>query len=203
MWNSVSRIQGQADPPLSKRGELQTGSLGDRLTNAPLTRLYASDLERARRTAEAVAAGHPGLEVTLHPGLREVALGRWEGATTKTLSRDWPELFAQWVEAPSWDLVPEGEGAQPFADRVAATMTEILAASGDDDTVAVVTHIGVIRQLLSMVTGAPITEMRWRWAIDNTSITRLDSRPDFDAWTAGDVDIVAINDNAHVKALPG
>jgi broad specificity phosphatase PhoE len=202
VWNSASRIQGQADPPLSERGEQQCAALADRLQAIPLARVYTSDLERARRTADAVAAAHEEVEVVPHPGLREVALGRWEGATAETLSTEWPDIFARWVESPSWDLVPGGEGEKPFADRVAATMTEILEASGDGDTVAVVTHIGVIRQLLSVVTGAPVADMRWRWAIDNTSLTRLDSRPDFEAWAGGDVELLAVNDNAHVRTMP-
>ena len=44
--------------------------------------------------------------------------------------------------------------------------------------------------------------MRWRWAIHNTSITRIDGAPDFARWRSGDVDVVAINDNQHLLAIP-
>lgn len=200
MWNASSRIQGQADPALSEEGWVQCQLLGERMRDASLSRIYTSDLERARRTAEAVAGGRPA--PILDARLREVDLGEWEGATNARLEQDYPELFKAWLESPSWDLVPGGEGEDAFETRVVAVMTDILAAAAEDDTVAVVTHIGVIRLLLTAIAGTQRNNMRWRWAIHNTSLCSIDSRPDFSAWRAGDVEVVAINDNAHIKMVP-
>jgi broad specificity phosphatase PhoE len=199
VWNASSRIQGQADPALSDAGREQCDRLRQRMSDAVLTRIYTSDLERARLTAEAAAAGIPGLQPILDSGLREVSLGEWEGATTESLSTGWPEAYKAWLEGPSWDLVPGGEGERAFQGRVMSTMTGILGAADNGDTIAVVTHIGVIRLLLALVTDTPPADMRWRWAIHNTSITSVESRPDFQAWRDGDVDLVAINDNQHLK----
>lgn len=202
VWNAASRIQGQADPALSDRGRQQCERLRGRMARAVLTRIYTSDLERARLTAEAAAAGRSGLAPILDEGLREVSLGSWEGASAESLSSEWPEQYRAWLERPSWDLVPGGEGAEPFAARVARTMTAIVDGAADAEVIAVVTHIGVIRLLLSKLTGAPTDDMRWRWAIDNASITAIGSRPDFATWLAGDAEILAINDNIHLRGLP-
>ncbi len=202
VWNASSRIQGQADPALSEEGRKQVDCLGERMRAYPLTRIHSSDLERARQTAEAIAFGRPGLAPALDPRLREVSLGEWEGATSASLEADYPDLYRDWLANPSWDIVPGGEGEAAFEARVISAMEEILGSAGDSDAVAVVTHIGLIRLLLAAVAGTQRNNMRWRWAIHNTSITRIDSPPDFVSWRSGEVEMVAINDNAHLKAAP-
>lgn len=202
IWNASSRIQGQADPPLSDEGRDQCARLRERVKDAPIQRLYTSDLDRARRTAEAVAGDRERLEPILDPRLREVDLGEWEGATSASLETGWPDRYKAGLENPSWDLVPGGEGEAAFQAGVVSAMGEVLGGAGDSETIAVVTHIGVIRLLLATITGTQRNHMRWCWAIHNTSITGIDSTPDFARWRSGDIDMVAINDNEHLKAIP-
>jgi 2,3-bisphosphoglycerate-dependent phosphoglycerate mutase len=67
------------DAPLSARGERQAERLAARLAALPLSAGVSSHLQRARRTAEAVAA-RAGLAVEVEEGLEEVRLGeaaRW------------------------------------------------------------------------------------------------------------------------------
>jgi probable phosphoglycerate mutase len=67
------------DPPLSERGERQAERLAERLAALPLTAVVSSHLQRARRTAEAVAA-RAGLAAEVEEGLEEIRLGeqaRW------------------------------------------------------------------------------------------------------------------------------
>src|SRR5215467_961883 len=79
-WNAARRIQGQLDPPLSDRGMMQAREVGERLAGRRLVGFYCSDLVRARQTAE-VIAGAVGVEPQPETGLREIALGAWEGKT--------------------------------------------------------------------------------------------------------------------------
>ena len=200
IWNATGRIQGQADPELSDLGRDQCQLVAQRLASVDLGALYTSDLARARETAEAVARLHPGLSVEVDSGLREVDLGEWEGADRDTLQRGWPELFQKWLTSPSWDLVPGGEGSAAFEDRVVGCLGRIAAAAGDDATVAVVTHIGVVRSLLSMIVGIPAGNLRFPWAIDNTSITVLRGPSARARWLTPEMEIVAINDNLHLRS---
>ena len=160
--------------------------------------LWSSDLSRARGTALAVAERHPGLDVRLDPDLREIDLGRWEGVHPDVLRRDWPDLYSAWRHQPSWDLVPGGEGSQAFKLRVLNSFERIAAATDDDQTVAVVTHIGVIRTLLSVIVGASTDDLRWPWAIDNTGLTTLLGPADFSLWTTAALEVTAVNDSAHL-----
>ena len=61
-WNRELRIQGSSDIELNELGRKQAHALAQELEHVELDAIYASDLSRARATAEAVAASH-GLEV--------------------------------------------------------------------------------------------------------------------------------------------
>ena len=58
-WNQQSRLQGQSDTPLSARGERQAARLGARLVREEIDAVYASDLERAWRTADLLVLLNP------------------------------------------------------------------------------------------------------------------------------------------------
>jgi broad specificity phosphatase PhoE len=199
VWNAAGRIQGQADPELSEAGREQCETVANRLANTPIDALYTSDLVRARETAEAVASRHPGLSVQVEAGLREIDLGAWEGATRETLMAGWPGLFTQWQQQPSWDLVPDGEGGLAFQARILGAFERIAAAATDDASVAVVTHIGVIRTLLSTIVGASPHDPRWPWAIDNTALTLLVGPTEFSRWRTPAMEILAVNENGHLR----
>jgi broad specificity phosphatase PhoE len=198
VWNASGKIQGQADPDLSENGRAQIQAVADRLAPVSLQVICSSDLVRARETASAIASRHQGLEVRLDPDLREIDLGEWEGADSESLSRDWPDLYAAWVTKPSWDLVPGGEGSAKFQARVLGAFSRAAASVEPDETVAVVTHIGVIRTLLSTMVGADATDLRWPWAIANTGITVVQGSPARGVWTTSALEIQAINDSSHL-----
>src|SRR5438309_529221 len=77
--------EGRLDPPLSERGHEQAARLAARLASVPLDAVWASDLRRARETAEAIVRERPALEVRVDPRLREVRtywdLGQVERST--------------------------------------------------------------------------------------------------------------------------
>ena len=60
------------DPPLSAVGRRQAALLGRRLAAARIASVWASDLGRARETAEVAAASLGGVTVGVDPRLREV-----------------------------------------------------------------------------------------------------------------------------------
>src|SRR5690348_13914028 len=89
-WNAARRMQGQLDPPLSERGLAQALEVGERLAGRRLGAFYCSDLVRARQTAELIASA-VGMDPVPDPGLREIALGAWEGKTREEVMAEYPE----------------------------------------------------------------------------------------------------------------
>jgi broad specificity phosphatase PhoE len=111
----------------------------------PIVSLWASDLIRARVTAEIVGA-HIGLEPRLDPRLREASRGRWEGYTFDEIKRAEPEEFAAWMRGGASWRFPGGESLQEQQDRVMAALSDV-EATGELPAL-VVCHGGSIRVVL-------------------------------------------------------
>ena len=154
--------------------------------------LYASDLKRAFETAEVIGAA-VGLVPQPLPGLREIFLGDWEGLNTEEIAQRFPEAWAAWVEEPDWDVVPGGEGAAPFDERVSGAIDSILHRHAHGD-VLVITHGGVIQVALHRIVGRPSRGL-FPFKIQNASISLIEQRD-------GRMVIAGVNDVGHLeKAL--
>jgi probable phosphoglycerate mutase len=140
-WNAEHRWQGWADPPLSEVGRDQAQVAGQVLRSAGFGVVVASDLTRARETAEIIAAEVGVDDVQVEAGLRERDVGAWSGLTTDEIEARWPGQLAAW-RAGELTVIPEGEG--DIEERVIAAVERVLM-SHPGDTVLAVTHGGVIR----------------------------------------------------------
>jgi broad specificity phosphatase PhoE len=129
-WNAESRWQGHADVPLNDRGREQARRLAEELAVEKLDAIYASDLARARETAEIVGAA-TGVEVIADHDLREIDVGSRQGRT-------WSEID----DRPDWD----GEPHEVHAERVLRALRAI-AERHPSQRVLVVTHGGSLRRL--------------------------------------------------------
>jgi broad specificity phosphatase PhoE len=92
-------MQGQLDPPLSDFGFEQARCAAERFVGHRLEAFYSSDLVRTWQTAEVIGRAI-GMDPVAEPGLREIALGEWEGKTREEVIDDYPELWEQWVREP-------------------------------------------------------------------------------------------------------
>jgi broad specificity phosphatase PhoE len=120
--------------------------------------VYASDLARARETAEIVAAVH-GVPVHPRAGLREVDVGEWAGHTWPELEERFPAGVLRHRETgQGWE---RGETFEAMAGRVLATVRGIVAAH-PDETVLVVGHGGTVRSVLAQADGVDVAESRRR-----------------------------------------
>jgi broad specificity phosphatase PhoE len=146
-WNADGRLQGHTDRPLSEFGRRQARQLAEELGDEELEAIYASDLSRARETAEIVGA-RLGLAVVLDPDLREKNWGTWEGLTA--VERERVE-FA-------------GEPTEAHKDRVLGALKRI-AERHPDERVLVVTHGGSMRRVQTAALGMalPVVENCGRW----------------------------------------
>ena len=79
-WNAEGRLQGHTDRPLNAHGRTQAKDLAERLAGEGADAIYASDLSRAKETAEILGA-RLGLPVVIDADLREKNWGNWEGLT--------------------------------------------------------------------------------------------------------------------------
>lgn len=143
-WNVEHRWQGWLDAPLTAFGEEQAAQRARELAHDGLLprAVYSSDLVRARRTAEIVAA-HVEAPVITEPGFRERHGGEWQGKTGREIDVTWPGLRAAWRRG-ELDAPPGGETDAQALARFDAALHRALAHVGDG-LLMIVTHHGVLR----------------------------------------------------------
>jgi broad specificity phosphatase PhoE len=147
--NVVPRFQGWRDTPLNANGRRQAFELGRRLVGREelIASLWASDLSRARETAQIVGAAI-GLTPLLDWRLREGFRGRWEGFLMEDVERAEPELYAAWMRDDPSFRFPGGESLRDQQERVLAALHDI-HARGPLPALAVC-HGGSIRVMLAL-----------------------------------------------------
>jgi len=169
-WNRERRIQGHTDVALSPSGCEQARRLSLRLSREPIRAVYASDLARARATAEPLAAAL-GVPLQTTALLREVSFGAWEGLTTAEVEAGWPDEYAAWRHDSVSCRPPQGERIAEMQCRTLAFVAAILPTY-PGERVAVVAHGGSVKAILCGLMGFPLSVWR-RLRVDNTSVSRL------------------------------
>lgn len=179
-------MSGCFDLPLTERGVHQAQVLGARLTEEPPPDIiYSSPLQRARRTAAAVAE-RVAREVSLLPALREIDCGAVDGWPLRKVQEHYPREWAQNNARSDPDFRwPGGESYREFRERTLQALRAIVDRH-PAERVMIVTHAGVISQFMGARWG--ISAARWdRFRPRNTSITELQRR-------GGDLTLVRFDD---------
>lgn len=169
-WNSQHRVQGQSGSGLTERGRLQAeGTATWVAATHPTARLVTSDLQRCRETAAPIAAGL-GVDAIEDPLVRERSFGRWEGMTLDEIEAGDPDLWGRWRNGQ--DVVREvgGESGADLAARVSAAFVAHADATGEDDTVVVVTHGGPVWHGMHALLALPGATLG---GVGNAAVTEL------------------------------
>lgn len=190
-WNRATRIQGHTDIPLSPLGLAQAERLAQTLADEPLAAIYASDLSRARQTAEALARVQR-LPVRLDAGLRERAFGRFEGLSWEEIAQAHPEDAARWRRREPEFPVGGGESLVAFSARCLDAARRAVAAH-PGACIALVAHGGVLDCLYRAAARVSLEAPR-SWQLGNATINRLLA-------TAEGFTLVGWNDDCHLAGL--
>jgi alpha-ribazole phosphatase/probable phosphoglycerate mutase len=146
----AGRFCGHSDPDLNAKGHAQLAQLAQILSTEKIGEIHSSDLRRAQSTAEAIAAGR-NIALTLSPALREIHFGEWEGMSWRQIEQMDPDYARRWVEGYPHVPAPAGESFPRFEARVVDEVHQLI--DRDAETIAVVTHAGVMRVVLRHLHG--------------------------------------------------
>lgn len=186
--NRAGIRQGQGRGTLSPEGLQQVARLAERLRVESIDRILSSDLERARRTTEAIARHH-ACPVQYLPLLRERALGIFEGRTGADYQAAW--------QADGRDrnrFRPEGgESVTDLFERGRIALTHLLDAP-PASTVLVSTHNGMIRALICLLDLRSPDDF-WSLGQAHTSVSELLLDGDRRVRSA------ILNDTGHLQAM--
>jgi broad specificity phosphatase PhoE len=155
LTDSQSRLCGSFDVPLTPEGHAHVQALVQHRPQRPVPdALFTSTLSRTREVAVALGRAW-ALEPQFAEWAREIDCGTLEGMPLAQLQCDFPELWArnqaQVDDAFAW---PGGETYAQFRSRVLAGL-EAVAAGYTGRRIAVVTHAGVISQVLGVIRVRP------------------------------------------------
>jgi broad specificity phosphatase PhoE len=136
---------------LTEIGLRQADLLGKRLAKYSIERIYSSQMRRAIQTAEQINK-YIHAEIIIRPDLREIHMGACNFSGWPYLVEHYPEFIRTYRFGPT-DLPypPDGECGEDVWRRAMPVMREI--ASTGLKNVAVVTHGGLIRALISGILG--------------------------------------------------
>ena len=171
LWNLERKYQGHSDIALTDAGRKQAEAVAERLAEETIDAVYASDLSRAFKTAEYIAAKH-NLLVNVVPELREIKFGDWEGLTYEEISERWPGMLGKLWTTPDELQIPGGETFHELKERAYAAIKKIVAAH-PDQTVAVVAHGGTIGTILCAMLDIHLNHV-WSIRQDNTAVNIID-----------------------------
>jgi len=170
-WNLEHRCQGSSDRELSAVGVRQAEEIAALLSGESLTAIYASDLKRARRTAEVIGQPH-NLPVRIEESIRELDHGELEGLTFNEIKRNFGEFLTRWRSEPAELQVPGGERLTDVAERAWTGLQQIAERHTEDDNIVVVSHNFPIVGIVCRITGTHLNNYR-NFHLDPCGISRL------------------------------
>lgn len=153
---------------LNEEGCRQARALATTLGRLPLAAIYSSPLERARETAEAIAAGAGTLSIV--DELNEIDFGEWTGLPFDELNRryEWTAFNRYRASTP----IPGGEWMRNVQMRAFRALRTMHRAHGDSP-IAVVSHGDVLRALVAKVIDVPLDRLD-SFRIDPASVSVLE-----------------------------
>jgi broad specificity phosphatase PhoE len=184
---------GSTNTPLTPHGHDQAAAaaaaiMSDYHAVDPVACVYASPLQRAHHTANAIADGL-GLTPELDPDLVEYDLGEWEGLSFNHLFED-KKLFHN-MRA-DHDYCPHGgESPRQVGDRIAMAFRRI-ADRHPGERVVIVSHGGALSIAFGLILDNDYG--RWNRMMDNCAITELVLDPE--------PELVSFNQIEHLPPAP-
>ena len=181
--------------PLAEEGRRQAELLGERLKKEHVDAVWSSDLIRAVETADII---NEKLQVPreIRENLKEISFGDMEGLSDSVIADRFEDFLRGRAKMEKDMAYPGGESAADVVKRVLPVMKEI--SEHDYDTVAVVTHGGVIRSLVAHYLGMDLARVPLLAGhLENCGITELWMRK-----SDGRVILNRFNDASHLEVCP-
>jgi ribonuclease H / adenosylcobalamin/alpha-ribazole phosphatase len=185
------RFAGRGDVPLTEVGQQQAAAAAAGLASrGGIDLVVTSPLQRARRTAEAVADA-TGAPLLVDDDLAETDFGDWEGRTFGEVRKQWPDEMDAWMA--SADVAPPGGESLSAAARRALAALDRMLAEHFGKTIVVVSHVTPIKTIICRALLAPPAAL-FRIHLDVASLSEAD-------WYAdGPALLRSMNDTAHLRA---
>ena len=170
--NISGRCIGQSDYAAATVSKRSLNYLATRVKSA--SNIYSSDLQRTHHLAVQLAdLCH--INCSIDGRLREVFFGEWENRTWADIQAKEEGSVKKWSDDFVHYPPPGGESLLQLSSRVSEWKND-MQLQHPDDTIAAVTHAGVIRALLCNALDMPL-ENAFRFCVDYLSCTIINYFP--------------------------
>jgi len=123
-------------------GHLRT--IASMLQDERIMEIHSSPLGRAAKSAEIIASSLK-IEVSLHPELKEISTGKWEGMKRAEI------LPGRNVLREQWDFVPPGGESYQEAKNRLSPYIQLLITKTQITAILIVAHCAINRVLLKLL----------------------------------------------------
>jgi probable phosphoglycerate mutase len=177
----------KADPPLTELGRVQAARATANLKHIPIHGIYSSPLQRARETAEVLAAIHQ-LEIEITPDLEEIRVPALRNMSQSEVDSYFAAAARRTLQD-RWSGFPGGESYREFHARVTSAIDSQLGhygihsrlseeftvwnspARGHVRRIAVVAHGGTNSVIVAHLLGLP--PVPWEWLRFETGLAAI------------------------------
>lgn len=146
--SNYSQNKNGPDPALTLNGISQAEKLSKFLKNKEFDRIYSSNLIRAQETAEILNRGRKST-IIVEKAFREINMG----SIVLSSWDKYPKEHKKWLDRAEDIPYPDGENGVDVYNRCKPVLSDIV--SHDLNRVAIVTHGGTIRSIISGILGMP------------------------------------------------
>ena len=140
-------LVGVTDLPLAPHALGELAAAGRLLTGLHFDHIWCSPRLRCAQTLTTVL---PGAKAEIIDDLREVDFGHWEMKEFSVINKEYPEDVARLAAWEENFAFPGGESIASYLARAAAVRAQVanLTKKGGNRKILMVTHSGIIRQLI-------------------------------------------------------
>lgn len=190
-WNKNEVFRGRADVDLNETGLRQAELLGEYLSAEKIELIYSSPLQRAVKTASAIARFQK-TEINTVTNLIDFDCGEWQGLTLEEVKEKYPELYQDWLDTPEQVRLPGGESLESVLNRAMPFVEGAVTRCGEGK-IALVSHRVVLKVIICALLGLGNSHY-WNIRLDNGAVTRF-------TFDGKNVILTAHNETSYLKAL--
>lgn len=135
---------GRLDLPLADEAKDEVSKTALALSTFKAQRVYCSDAQRTRQTAQIIA---PGAEIIVRSSLREMNFGAFEGLGADEIQTRIPDAWQAYMDDYLDFTFPGGDNVRRYLTNAAETINGIIRE--EDSPLLIVSHKGFILSVLS------------------------------------------------------
>lgn len=156
--NKEDVFAGRTEEPLHPEGAAQLAEVGERLVGFGISRIFSGPLTRTRQSA--VIIGEL-LAVPVEPeeSLIEINIPHWDGLSKAAIRARFGPEYPTWLENPAGFCLPGCETIAEVQKRAVAFLESLFEAYPGQNLL-VVSHLIVVRALLSHALGRSLADFR-------------------------------------------